>query len=78
MTTQDVFGVVVRSIGLVLVIGGVLTFFPEPVVGIGFALVGVAVIGWANWIVDVCYAPKWSLPRISFAPKPSPSPPSAE
>jgi hypothetical protein len=65
MTTQELFGVVVRTIGLVLFLAGVLAFLVNPIAGAGYALMGLAVIAGANWIVGMCYSPKWSFPRVS-------------
>jgi hypothetical protein len=64
MTPQELFGVVVRTIGLVLLLAGILAFLVNPVAGFGYALVGAAVIAGANFIVGICYSPKWSFSRF--------------
>jgi len=82
MTAQELFGVIVRTMGLAILTAGVIAFFGKPPVGLGFALVGLTMIRWADWIVETSYAAEWSFPfpRVSFGKRstPTPSPPPME
>jgi hypothetical protein len=58
---HELFGVIVRAIGLVLILSGIQAAIINPIFGAGYGVVGLLFILRANWIVRLCY-PQQSEP----------------
>ena len=55
MKAHELFGVVVRVIGLVLILSSIPAALVNAFVGAGYAVVGVLLVAQANSIVRLCY-----------------------